>query len=337
MSTGLLRWAPPRDQADGAASSGPTAWRRWLAHRSGQLSRRLHAQAAQAMAAAERARGWDDARLDAELLHLRQALRLGREPAAAAGATPPATAVQALAAVAEVAARTVGRRPYQVQLLAALAMHDGLVVQMKAGEGKTLAVALAAVLQGWQGRPCHVVTANEYLAQRDADQMAPLFARCGLRATAVVHGMPPEALRNAYGAELVYATSKQLLADHLCDQIVLGGATDATRRRIHELRPGGAGLVRTRGLHAALVDEADSVMIDEANTPLIISAPQPNPLLVSAVLAARDIADGLQDGLHYRIDARLREVHLTDAGRAHLEDLTRTCRRCGTRPSGATT
>ena len=80
-----------------------------------------------------------------------------------------------------------------------------------------------------------------------ADQMAPLFARCGLRATAVVHGMPPEALRNAYGAELVYATSKQLLADHLCDQIVLGGATDATRRRIHELRPGGAGLVRTRG------------------------------------------------------------------------------------------
>jgi len=347
--TGLLRWAPPRELADGAASSGPAAWRLWLAHRSGWLARRLHAQADQALAAAELACGWDDARLDAELLRLRQALRLGRPLAArdvpasgasganAAGAASaatlrampravPQTAVLALAlaAVAEVAARSVGRRPYRVQLLAALAMHEGLVVQMKAGEGKTLAVALAAVLQGWQGRPCHVVTANEYLAQRDAEQMAPLFARCGLRATAVVHGMPAEALRAAYAADLVYATSKQLLADHLCDQIVLGGATDAARRRIHELRPGGAAQVRTRGLHAALVDEADSVMIDEANTPLIISAPQPNPLLVAAVLAARDIADGLQDGLHYSIDARLREVDLTDAGRAHLEDLTRT-------------
>ncbi len=325
---GLLRWAPPRAQADGAASSGPTAWRLWLAHRSGLLARRLHAQADQAHAAAEQACGWDDARLDAELLQLRQALRLGRPLAQVEAASGPQaqaqTTVLALAAVAEAAARTVGRRPYRVQLLAALAMHSGLVVQMKAGEGKTLAVALAAVLQGWQGRPCHVVTANEYLAQRDAEQMAPLFARCGLRVTAVVHGMPTAALQAAYAADLVYATSKQLLADHLCDQIVLAGATDATRRRIHAMRPGGAAQVRTRGLHAALVDEADSVMIDEANTPLIISAPQPNPLLVSAVLAARDIADGLQQGQHYTIDARLREVHLTDAGRAHLEDLTRT-------------
>ena len=325
---GLLRWAPPRALAAGAVSSGPAAWRRWLAHRSGLLARRLQAQADQAMAVAQQAAGWSDAQLDAELLRVRQAVRLGRPLVGAAdtaaGAAAPDTAALAVAAVAEAAARTVGRRPYRVQVLAALAMHAGLVVQMKAGEGKTLAVALAAVLQGWVGRPCHVVTANDYLAERDAVQMAPLYSRCGLRATSVVHGMPAEALRAAYDAELVYATSKQLLADHLCDQIVLGGATDATRRRIHALRPGAAGQVRTRGLHAALVDEADSVMIDEANTPLIISAPQPNPLLVAAVLAARDIADGLQPGHHYRIDARLREVHLTDAGRAHLEDLTRT-------------
>ncbi|MBP6900709.1 MAG: hypothetical protein KBC73_11500 [Burkholderiaceae bacterium] len=309
-----LRWSPPRDEVDGAASSGPAAWRRWLAHRSGRLSRQLQRQADQALAQAEQAAGWDEARLDAELRRLRRALRLGDAGQRA----------QALGLVAEAAARTVERRPYRVQLLAALAMHEGLVVQMNAGEGKTLAVALAAVLHGWQGQPCHVVTANDYLAQRDAELMAPLYARCGVRAASVVHGLAIEVLQQAYAAELVYATSKQLLADHLCDQIVLSGATDATRRRIHELRPGGASQVRTRGLYAALVDEADSVMIDEANTPLIISAPQPNAMLVQAVLAARDIADGLQAGLHYRIDARLRAVDLTDAGRAHLEDLTRT-------------
>ena len=323
-----LRWSPPRPLAEADRVHGRGGWRRWWARRSGGLARRLHAESQALPALVDEAEAWDDAALDQRLQALRHAVRLGGLDALFDG-TPAAAAaartlrLQALAAVAAAALRTVERRPYAVQLLAALAMHEGLVVQMAAGEGKTLAVALGAVLHGWRGLPCHVVTANEYLAQRDAELMAPLFARCGVRVAAVVHGMAPAALQAAYGADLVYATSKQLLADHLCDQIVLDGATDAMRRRIHGLRPGSGAQVRSRGLHAAIVDEADSVLIDEANTPLIISAPQPNPLLVQAVLAARAIADRLQPGEDYHLEPRLREVDLTDAGRARLEAVTR--------------
>jgi preprotein translocase subunit SecA len=199
-------------------------------------------------------------------------------------------------------------------------MHDGLLVQMAAGEGKTLAVALSGVLHGWGGLPCHVVTSNDYLAQRDAELMGALYRRCGVSVDAVVHGLPPERLRAAYEADVVYGTSKQFLADHLMDQIVLEGALDPLRRRIRELQPP-RGSVRSRGLHAAIVDEADSVLIDEANTPLIISAAQPNPLLVSAVLVAREIADGLEAGRDYRVDLRFREIDLTERGRSLLESL----------------
>ncbi|MEY8879432.1 MAG: hypothetical protein AB9M60_23175, partial [Leptothrix sp. (in: b-proteobacteria)] len=256
----------------------------------------------------------DDAALDARLADLRTRLRRPGGPAAEARADR----VEAMAAIAVAADRTLGKRPYRVQMLAALAMHEGLVVQMAAGEGKTLAVALTGVLHGWRGRPCHVVTSNDYLAQRDVQLMAPLYGRCGVSATTVVHGMPTPALQAAYRADLVYATSKQLLADHLCDHIALAGAIDPTRRRIHELRAA-PGAVRSRGLHTAIVDEADSVLVDEANTPLIISAPQPNPLLVQAVLAARDVADELVLAQDYEIDAAFREIRFTDAGKARIE------------------
>jgi preprotein translocase subunit SecA len=204
---------------------------------------------------------------------------------------------------------------------AALAMHEGLLVQMAAGEGKTLAVALAGVLHGWRGLPCHVVTANDYLAQRDAQLMGPLYRRCGASVAAVVHGLEPQALQQAYACDVVYATSKQLLADHLFDQISLEGATDAVRRRVRGLGEGSVA-VRSRGLYAAIVDEADSVLIDEANTPLIISAPQPNPLLVSAVLAARDVAEELQAGRDYRVDLKFRDIEFTEEGQTRVEALT---------------
>jgi preprotein translocase subunit SecA len=262
--------------------------------------------------------GLDDEALDARLAELRASMRRARRSASGLREAR----VQALAAVAVAAHRAVDRAPYPVQLLAALAMHDGLLVQMAAGEGKTLAVALSGVLHGWGGLPCHVVTSNDYLAQRDAELMGALYRRCGVSVDAVVHGLPPERLRAAYEADVVYGTSKQFLADHLMDQIVLEGALDPLRRRIRELQPP-RGSVRSRGLHAAIVDEADSVLIDEANTPLIISAPQPNPLLVSAVLAARDIADELQAGRDYRVDLEFRDITFTDEGKVRLEEVTR--------------
>ncbi len=315
-----LRWSAPRARlrATGAAWAD---WRRWADHLAGGYQRRLQADAAAAdvlRAQWSGPQGLDEAALDARLAELRAQVRLTRPGAAQARGLR----VQALAAVAVAAQRTVDKAPYPVQLLAALAMHEGLLVQMAAGEGKTLAVALAGVLHGWGGRPCHVVTANDYLAGRDAELMGPLYRRCSVAVSAVEHGLAPDQLRARYDADVVYGTSKQFLADHLFDQIVLEGAIDPVRRRIRELQPA-TGAVRTRGLHTAIVDEADSVLIDEANTPLIISAPQPNPLLVSAVLAAREVAEEMQAGADYTVDLEFRDIEFTPAGRRRLEALTR--------------
>jgi preprotein translocase subunit SecA len=292
-------------------------WRSRAQHLLGVHRRRLHAEAAQADRLREQWRAIDDADLRARLEACRVSLRLGVVEPARLGPVR----VQALACVALAAQRVTGQSPYSVQMLAALAMHEGLLVQMAAGEGKTLAVALAGVLHGWRGLPCHVVTANDYLAQRDAELMGPLYRYCGVSVSAVVHGLAPQAMRQAYGCDVVYATSKQLLADHLFDQIALEGATDAVRRRLRSLRADAAG-VRSRGLYAAIVDEADSILIDEANTPLIISAPQPNPLLLSAVHAAREVADELQAERDFRVDIQFRDIDFTDAGRARIEALT---------------
>lgn len=283
----------------------------------GASRRRLQADAARAGQLREQWSALDDAELNDLLARLRATHARSRRDEAAFRDVR----LQSLAAVAVAAQRSVERAPYPVQMLAALAMHEGLLVQMAAGEGKTLAVALAGVLHGWCGLPCHVVTSNDYLAHRDAELMGPLYRRCGVSVASVGHGLPPERLRSAYGADVVYGTSKQFLADHLMDQIVLEGAIDPVRRRIRELQPP-KGEVRSRGLYAAIVDEADSVLIDEANTPLIISAPQPNPLLVSAVLAAREVAEELQSDRDYRIDLEFRDIDFTDEGRSRLEDLT---------------
>ncbi len=313
---GALEWTPPRSRlvATGARWSD---WRSRAQHLLGVHRRRLHAEAAQADRLREQWRAIDDADLRARLEACRVSLRLGVVEPARLGPVR----VQALACVALAAQRVTGQSPYSVQMLAALAMHEGLLVQMAAGEGKTLAVALAGVLHGWRGLPCHVVTANDYLAQRDAELMGPLYRYCGVSVSAVVHGLAPQAMRQAYGCDVVYATSKQLLADHLFDQIALEGATDAVRRRLRSLRADAAG-VRSRGLYAAIVDEADSILIDEANTPLIISAPQPNPLLLSAVHAAREVADELQAERDFRVDIQFRDIDFTDAGRARIEALT---------------
>jgi preprotein translocase subunit SecA len=228
--------------------------------------------------------------------------------------------VRAMAAVSIVAERTLNRLPYEVQILAALAMHEGCVVQMAAGEGKTLAVAVAAVLHGWRGLPCHVVTSNDYLAARDVELMQPLFTRCGVTVKAVVHDTPPEALAAHYAADVVYGTSKQFLADYLKDSIALKGAMDPSRRRIHHIGRGEA--TRMRGLYAAIVDEADNVLIDEAVTPLIISAPQPNPMLTEAVQAAHRLSADMFEGDDYIVSHEFRDVIFTKVGQEKLQQIT---------------
>jgi preprotein translocase subunit SecA len=233
--------------------------------------------------------------------------------------------VPALAAIREAADRKLGLRPFIVQLMGALALHRGYLAEMATGEGKTLTAGLAAVLAGWTKRPCHVVTVNDYLVERDADWMRPLYSFCGVREGSVTANMPAPERRKGYQADVTYVTSKELLADFLRDRLRLGSLTSPSRRLIRELlRPrqalGEDGLVM-RGLHAAIVDEADSVLIDEAVTPLIISAPHKNTLLEGAVKVASQIVSSLEPEIDYHRNQRYREIELRPPGRTKLDTL----------------
>jgi len=231
---------------------------------------------------------------------------------------------EALPLVAELARRHLGLRPHPVQLMGALGLARSRLVEMATGEGKTLTIGLAAALMAWRGRPLHVVTANDYLAQRDAMTNVPLFEACGLRAASVDSEMEPDARRAAYAADIVYTTSKEIVADFLRDRILLGPLADPGRRSVARLihAPGTKAVIDQivqRGLHTVIVDEADNQLIDEAVTPLIISRPQDDPAMIKVCRAADRLAAGLWPGEHYEIESRHKEVRLLPAGRELIE------------------
>ena len=260
--------------------------------------------------------GLSDARLREAADDLRDRFRLGRET--------PDDVDRAVALVREVAARQIGERPFPVQVAGALALRDGCIVEMATGEGKTLTATMPATLLAWRGRGCHVVTFNDYLAQRDAQWMGPVYRFCGLSVAHVEQGMDPAARREAYLADVTYCTNKEVTADFLRDRLVLGrlpGLPSALLAKIAEGAGSGTDRLIQRGLQCAIVDEADSVLIDEAVTPLIISGDAPNPEQVEAFRQACDLASRLEAGADYRVADRYREVELTPAGRAHLAQL----------------
>src|SRR6185437_10102835 len=194
-----------------------------------------------------------------------------------------------LAAIREAADRKLGLRPFPVQLAGALALHRGYLAEMATGEGKTLTAGLAAVLAGWTKRPCHIITVNDYLVRRDEEWIKPIYQFCGVTVGYVTGEMKPPDRRHEYGCDVTYTTSKEALADFLRDRLQLGAVVDPARRLLRAmLAPQAAsrdGLVM-RGLDTAIVDEADSILIDEAVTPLIISAARKNDELREASLAA---------------------------------------------------
>ena len=187
---------------------------------------------------------------DAELRSLSDGLR-GR---AAAGEAVDALLPEAFALVREASRRAIGLRPYDVQLMGAMALHEGCVAEMATGEGKTLAATAAAYLNALSGMPVHVVTVNDYLAGRDAGWMGPVYAFLGLSAGLVQSGMGEAQRKAAYAADVTYGTNSELGFDYLRDNMAL--------------RPGSR---VQRGHGFAIVDEADSILIDEARTPLVIS------------------------------------------------------------------
>lgn len=227
-----------------------------------------------------------------------------------------------LALLRELAWRRTGLEPYPVQLLGALALRRGLLAEMATGEGKTLTAVLAGILAGWTGKPCHIVTVNDYLATRDADWYRQLYQAAGLRVAAVTGPMEPPERRQAYAADVVYITSKELLADYLRDRMVIGALPEGERRHLMQALRRGHGLldrIVMRGIHTAIVDEVDSVLIDEAATPLILSSPSPNPILEAACRVSVAQTGLMAAGEDYEVDERYREVRLLPAGRARLE------------------
>jgi preprotein translocase subunit SecA len=230
---------------------------------------------------------------------------------------------RSLPAIVAAARHTLGIVPYRTQMMGAFALSHSALTEMATGEGKTLTIALAAVAAGWSGRPVHIITANDYLAGRDASHLHALYEFCGLTVASVTSGMKPAERRQAYRSAVVYCTGKELVADFLRDRIALGEYAYAPLRNVCRLR-GNMRQARTvlQGLHTAFVDEADNQLIDEAVTPLIISRPDEGQHIEEATHAAYRVAATLLPGEDYELDERKKEITLTDAGRAKVRTWT---------------
>ncbi len=230
----------------------------------------------------------------------------------------------AFALLREVASRELGLRPYREQLAGALALEAGCVAEMATGEGKTLVAALPAVLAGWRGRGCHVITSNEYLAHRDAEWMNAIYRFCGLSVGCITQGMVPAERKQAYQAHVTYCTNKEVAADFLRDRLVIGhlqGLPEALLSKMATGRGDRIDRLVQRGLACAIVDEADSLFIDEAATPLLISGEGPNQVHIEAYEQAEQLVHMLDQSTDYRIDPQHREAHLTAAGKQRLAAL----------------
>jgi len=269
-----------------------------------------------------------DRKLREAAWELREVFRLNRDK--------PPDVERAFALVREVASRQIGQRPFPVQIAGAFALESGCIAEMATGEGKTLTATMPATVAGWRGRPCHIITVNDYLAERDAQWMGAIYRFCGLTVAYIQQGMSAAQRRLAYSADITYCTNKEVTADFLRDRLTLGrlkGLSSALLAKI----AGGTGFqpvkhgqdgratvldhLVQRGLNFAIVDEADSVLVDEAITPLIISGPAPNPEQTEAIRTAANVAAELAPEVDYRVNWQYREVELTKLGQARLSSL----------------
>ena len=215
---------------------------------------------------------------------------------------------EAFAVCREASRRVLGMRHYDVQLIGGMVLHLGKIAEMRTGEGKTLVATLPVYLNALQGEGVHVVTVNDYLARRDAAQMGKLYNWLGLSVGVVYPGMPHSDKREAYGSDITYGTNNEFGFDYLRDNMALSRADRYQRN-----------------LHYAIVDEVDSILIDEARTPLIISGPaDESPELYIRVnrivpqLTKQESEEGEGD---YWIDEKGKQVHLSEAGMGHAEEL----------------
>ena len=232
----------------------------------------------------------------------------------------------AFALVREVSFRTLGMRHYDSQIIGGRVMLNGMLAEMETGEGKTLTATLPASVAAMAGIPVHIVTVNDYLVARDAALMAPLYKMLGLSVGAVVDEMAdPSSRRDAYAKDITYCTNKQVAFDYLRDRLTLGTGRGAIRHRLDRLQTkvdANQGLI-LRGLCFAIVDEADSVLIDEARTPLILSGPSERQYEPQVYRQALDLASRLEAGKgEFVISKDRASVTLSAEGKQRLEQLT---------------
>ncbi|AYA08614.1 MULTISPECIES: preprotein translocase subunit SecA [Rahnella] len=220
---------------------------------------------------------------------------------------------EAFAVVRESSKRVFGMRHFDVQLLGGMVLNERCIAEMRTGEGKTLTATLPAYLNALSGKGVHVVTVNDYLAQRDAENNRPLFEFLGLSIGINLPGMPSPAKRAAYAADITYGTNNEYGFDYLRDNMAFSPEERVQRK-----------------LHYALVDEVDSILIDEARTPLIISGPaedssemytRVDKLIPKLIRQEKEDSDSFQGEGHFSVDEKSRQVHLTERGLVLIEEL----------------
>lgn len=229
---------------------------------------------------------------------------------------------ETFALVREVARRTLGMRHFDVQLMGGLVLLNGMVAEMETGEGKTLVATLPACTVALAGTPVHIITVNDYLATRDAEWMGPIYRALGLTVGTIAHGMDPVARRTAYRCDITYCTNKEVAFDYLRDRIILWDRPSQIRLQLERLYGEHSRVHQLvmRGLHFAIVDEADSVLIDEARTPLIISAEGDDFAEQRAYLQAFAFAKELVPEKDFSVLPSERQLELTAHGKARIED-----------------
>ena len=212
---------------------------------------------------------------------------------------------EAFATVREGSVRALGMRHYDVQLVGGMVLHNGMIAEMKTGEGKTLVATLPAYLNALTGRGVHVITVNDYLARRDTEWMGKLYTFLGLSVGTIQHGLDDNQRKTSYGADITYGTNNEFGFDYLRDNMKFD-----------------SGALVQRDLHFAIVDEVDSILIDEARTPLIIfrTGGKNRPILYYQVngIIPKLIAED-----DYKIDEKARSASLTEDGVAHAEKTAR--------------
>ncbi|WP_043317376.1 preprotein translocase subunit SecA [Microbulbifer sp. HZ11] len=241
----------------------------------------------------------DDAALKAKTDEFRQRL--------ADGETLDKILPEAFAAVREASDRTLGMRHFDVQMIGGMTLHEGHIAEMRTGEGKTLVATLPAYLNALEGKGVHIVTVNDYLASRDANWMRPVYEFLGLTVGIVVSQQHPEDKKAAYQADITYGTNNEFGFDYLRDNMVL-------RKEDRTQRP----------QNFAIVDEVDSILIDEARTPLIISgaAEDSSQLYMAMNKLVPQLERGEEGGEgHYTVDEKSRQVEMTEEGHQLIEDL----------------